>query len=450
MINKEFFENFKPKYRKPPIFKDGVCIDFTLNPCFKPIFKNDHRYLIYYGGRAGEKSYGITDSLIFLTKSKKADVLCAREVQKSIKDSVHKLWVQRIKYFGYSDFKIYDDRIKNTVTGSTIIFKGMNDINDKATQGLKGLESIDVVHFDEAQTASKNTLDTLTPTIRKKGSKIIFSLNPLYDDDYIMDFIGNPRPRSYIKQLFFYENPYVGEETLEEARFCYEKKPDEFAHIWLGDTLKLHALAICKYYNDENKCDIKYLDDLDLYLSCDFNVATMAWSVAHIVNGKVYFIDEIANTDKPSTTTVECARIFAQRYKNHKGNIIVTGDRSGYNANTQSPVHNYEQIRNELEKVFNPKKVHMKVRTGNNKANPPIQTRIDKFNALIYDGVQRRLFVDVKKCPIIDYAIKNVKYNEDGRGIYEPTEKDFNVNALNKFVTHMFDACSYIASNLSI
>lgn len=448
-LSKEFFENFKPVYRKPPVFENGICKHYSFNPCFKPIFKGDYRFLIYYGGRAGEKSYGITDSLIQLARNKKTDILCAREVQKSIKDSIYKLWKERINYFGYNDFRLYDDRIINTVTKSTVIFKGMNDINDKGTQALKGLESIDIVHFDEAQTASKNTLDVLIPTIRKKGSKLIFSLNPLYDDDYIMDFINNPRPRSYIKKLYFYENPFVSDETIEDAKFYFLKKPDEFRHIFLGETQKLHALTICKYFNEENIKDIKYIDDMDVYLSCDFNVATMAWAIAHITNGKVFCFDEIANVDKPSTTTVECIREFIERYRKHKGNIIVTGDKSGYNANTQSPVHNYEQIRDELEKVFGSKRVKIKVRTGTSKANPPVQTRIDKFNALIYDGNNRRFFVNREKCPIIYHAIKSVKYNDDGRGIYEFTEKDFAVNSLNKFACHMFDAVSYIPCNIA-
>ena len=102
-----------------------------IKKCFKPIFKNEYRYLIYEGGRSSGKSWGIADSLIMIARMKKVRILCTREFQSSISSSSYQLLVDRINHFGFTDFKILKTEIINTVTGSIFIFKGLSDVTDR-------------------------------------------------------------------------------------------------------------------------------------------------------------------------------------------------------------------------------------------------------------------------------------------------------------------------------
>ena len=94
---------------------------------FAPLMKLKRRYKLYYGGRAGGKSYAFADSLLLLGRMKKLRIACMREVQDSIKDSVHKLLSDRINFYGLSDYKISETKIINQLSGTVFIFKGLRE-----------------------------------------------------------------------------------------------------------------------------------------------------------------------------------------------------------------------------------------------------------------------------------------------------------------------------------
>ena len=116
-------------------------------------------------------------------------VLCAREFQNSISESVKKSLEAAIKVLGLGGYTITNDAITH-INGTSFIFKGLH-IDAETT--VKGLEGIDVCFIDEAQFISKHSLDILLPTIRKEGSTIIFALNPLTPADGVMTrFVTKP------------------------------------------------------------------------------------------------------------------------------------------------------------------------------------------------------------------------------------------------------------------
>ena len=133
-----------------------------------------YRIKFCYGGRAGGKSYAFADSLLLLGRKKKLLIACLREIQDSIKDSVHKLLSDRIAFYGLNDYKVYEDRIDNLVTGTRFIFKGLRE---QDSQKIKSLEGVDIAWIEEAQTISKKSWEILEPTIRKDGSEIWISMN---------------------------------------------------------------------------------------------------------------------------------------------------------------------------------------------------------------------------------------------------------------------------------
>ena len=77
---------------------------------FKPLLTDNFRYKLYYGGRAGGKSYAFADRILLKARKASLFIACVREIQESIKDSVHKLLSDRISYYGFDDFKVYDDK----------------------------------------------------------------------------------------------------------------------------------------------------------------------------------------------------------------------------------------------------------------------------------------------------------------------------------------------------
>ena len=141
--------------------------------------EHPHRYKVYYGGRGGGKSWAVARVLVVRAMQKKIRVLCAREFQSSIADSVHKLLAEQIETIGLSPFYTIQKATITNRTGSEFIFKGIrqNPIEIKSTEG------IDICWVEEAQSVSADSWDILIPTVRKEGSEIWLTFNPGLPDD---------------------------------------------------------------------------------------------------------------------------------------------------------------------------------------------------------------------------------------------------------------------------
>lgn len=199
---------------------------------FLPLITTHKRYKLYWGGRAGGKSFAFADALLALARKKTLFVACVREVQNSIKDSVYKLLQDRANYYGLSDYRFYEDRIENIFTKSRFIFKGLKDQN---SQNIKSLEGVDICWIEEGQSISKASWEILDPTIRKAGSEIWVSMNREEENDPIWKAIAaNPDERTLVVKVNYYNNPYCPEEIRYLAQKCKEQSPDDYEHIWLG------------------------------------------------------------------------------------------------------------------------------------------------------------------------------------------------------------------------
>ena len=199
---------------------------------FRPLLTEHYRYKLYWGGRAGGKSYAFADCLLLLARSKKLFVACVREVQNSIKDSVYKLLKDRAEYYNFAEFCFYEDRIENTVTGSKFIFKGLKDQN---SQNIKSLEGVDICWIEEGQSISKSSFEILDPTIRKEGSEIWVSMNREEENDPIWKAIAaHPDEQTFVCRVNYDENPYCPDEMKYLAEKCKNESPDDYEHIWLG------------------------------------------------------------------------------------------------------------------------------------------------------------------------------------------------------------------------
>lgn len=216
------------------------------------------RYKVLYSGRGAAKSWSVARALLLKAHTTQRDkdglpfrILCAREIQTSIKDSVHALLKAQIVKLGLANhFKITDTSIISRVTGAEFIFKGLrSNINE-----VKSMEDIDICWVEEAQSVSKASWDVLGPTIRKSGSEIWVTFNPDDEKDATYQrFIVHPSDDVVSVKMYWWENPWFTDE-LERERMSLKKKADEnpelfaddYAHIWDGEPKKLSEAVIFK------------------------------------------------------------------------------------------------------------------------------------------------------------------------------------------------------------
>lgn len=220
--------------------------EVTVNiiPEYKELYSDKWRYLIYYGGRGSGKSYNVAESLILLGRERKLRILCTREVQNTIKDSVHKLLCDIIEKYGFSDYKTTKDSIINSKTGTEFIFKGLrHNIAE-----IKSTEGIDVCWVEEGQGVSKESWEILTPTIRKPKSRIIVTLNRLNENDPVwVKFCIKPSSYTYISKVNYdvMEKYGLFPDVLKlEMEADKESNPTLYAWKWLGEPLGQSDKAI--------------------------------------------------------------------------------------------------------------------------------------------------------------------------------------------------------------
>ena len=192
------------------------------------------RYKAYYGGRGSGKSHSFAMFLLAQGYREPLRILCAREVQRSIKDSVKQLLDDKIASMKLSSFyeSIRDEiRGKN---GTSFIFAGLGQMT---TDQIKSMEGIDRVWVEESQTISERSIEVLVPTIRKPDSELWFSWNPRHQSDPVdQRFRGLIVPdNAVIKKVNYYDNPFFPPELEGEREFDRKQRPDRYGHIWLGD-----------------------------------------------------------------------------------------------------------------------------------------------------------------------------------------------------------------------
>lgn len=206
---------------------------------YKPLFVGSWRHAVIEGGRYSLKSHTVARYLLLTARSRKVRIACLRQFQKNISDSSYQLLLDLIEQFGFTDFTWTKDTIVNTVTGSSFIFKGL-DRNVETT--IKSLEGIDIAWVDEAQTITAKSIRILNPTVRKKGSKIIWTLNRITDLDPVLAYFVTDPPRKDVWHLvtdyrIAQKNGWLSDEILYEIEQSRLHHPEDYAHDYLGKAI---------------------------------------------------------------------------------------------------------------------------------------------------------------------------------------------------------------------
>lgn len=203
---------------------------------FLPLVTQSIRVKFYHGGRGGGKSYAFADALLVLGLKKKLFIACLREIQDTIKDSVHKLLSDRISKYDMQEYEIKESEIVNKVNGTRFIFKGLRD---QDPQKIKSLEGVDIAWIEEAQTITKKSWDILNPTIRKDGSEIWISMNREEENDPLWVALGaNPDERTLVVKVNYYDNPFCPDELKLQAEKCKQEDYEGYLHIWEGEPVQ--------------------------------------------------------------------------------------------------------------------------------------------------------------------------------------------------------------------
>ena len=194
-----------------------------------------YRYFLLEGGRGGGKSQALGRFILYLCETYTIRVVCGREIQNSIAESVYSLMADLIRVHSLQMFEVQSQKIIHKIKGSTISFRGFRE---QGSFNIQGMEGVDIVWIDEAQALTKQTLDVLIPTIRKDNAKIFFSMNRHVANDPAYATFYKRDDCLHIK-INFDDNPFCTEALKKEARECAKISEKDYNHIWLGEPLDM-------------------------------------------------------------------------------------------------------------------------------------------------------------------------------------------------------------------
>lgn len=215
-------------------------INLKVANVYKPLWKNAKRRNYIYGGRGSGKSHDVAEYCLFRAYQSKIKVLCTRELQNSIADSVYSLLKNKIVDMHLDFFfTVYKDRIVGN-NGSEFIFKGIhNNVSE-----IKSMENISIAWLEESQSLSRESIDVIVPTIRAPGSILIFTFNPYKDNDPIYMEMKNATEDDLVIKANYSDNPWFPEELRLEMERDKKNDYQKYLWVWEGECLGLSDAQI--------------------------------------------------------------------------------------------------------------------------------------------------------------------------------------------------------------
>ena len=276
--------------------EEGV-IEFEVPAPFLELFQpsKSWRHLVFHGGRSSGKSTQVATSRLISGGERRERGLCTREFQNSISESVHQLFRDLIEKYQFTDWEVQKEIIRNTKTGSEIYFKGLHN----NSQTIKSFEGVDWCWVEEAQSVSMESIDTLVPTIRKKGSFLIWTMNRLTENDPVWERIASkPDERTYVAKVNSDAiEELLSDEIIHEREKMRKDNPELFEHVWLGEPLTANTgsvfgkqLALAREQGRIGK--VPYDGGGGVYTAWDLGIgdSTAIWFF-QVVGQEIHYID---------------------------------------------------------------------------------------------------------------------------------------------------------------
>jgi phage terminase large subunit len=258
------------------------------------LWRRDARHIALWGGRAGAKSRTIAAALVVQASQEHHRWLCCREVQNSIKGSVKQLLDDAIARCGLSNmFDSTESEIRGPFD-SLFVFAGLRG-NANSVRSLEGLTGAWV---EEAQSVSQGSIDTLEPTIRVPGSRLIWSWNPDQPTDPVdAMFRGNDNPekwpglppRSIVLNVNYSQNPWFPADLREKMEWDRSRDIDKYNHIWLGQYRRNSEARVFKNWRVEafdTNPNAEFRQGADFGFSIDPSCLVRCY-----IDGRTIFVD---------------------------------------------------------------------------------------------------------------------------------------------------------------
>lgn len=253
------------------------------------------RYKVLWGGRGAGRSWGIARALLLLGVQKPLRVLCAREFQNSISESVHKVLSDQIVHLGLESlYKVEVAKIYGP-GGTVFSFEGIKN----NTTRIKSYEGIDICWVEEAIKVSRSSWGILLPTIRKEGSEIWMSFNPELEEDYtyrrFVVEVGAASeaffedPTCFVVKMTWRDNPWFPEVLRDEMLRDRDRDPDYYLNVWEGHCLHVldgavYARELRRAQDEERICKVPYFEECPVDLFFDLGRAdnTAIWAAQRV------------------------------------------------------------------------------------------------------------------------------------------------------------------------
>lgn len=262
------------------------------------------RYKVAKGGRGSSKSWSFARALLIQGISKSERILCAREVQKSIKDSVHRLLADQIKLLDLHDYyEVLDTEIRGRKNNTIFLFTGLAE---HTSDSIKSFEGCTRCWVEEGQSISGRSWKILIPTIRDDDSEIWITYNPDLDtDETHVRFAINTPDNCKIVHMNYTDNPWFNKVLEAERLHCLKFYPKDYPNIWEG---KCRPAAEGAIYYDEMQdvqdqgriCNVPYDPILKVHVVVDLGWNdNLTMSMVQRNLSEVRVIDYIENDHKP-------------------------------------------------------------------------------------------------------------------------------------------------------
>ncbi len=267
----------------------GDSLTITTAEVFEPLL-HPARYKGAYGGRGSGKSYFFAGEVISQALDGVTDIVCLREIQRSLDRSAKKLISALITKYSLGDwFEVQDRKIVGP-GGNIIIFEGLQN---HTADTIKSLEDFRIAWVEEAHSISQISLDILRPTIRADNSELWFSWNPRKAEDPVNQFFrgeGGPPENAVVVEANYPDNPWFPEALKGDLEGDKESDPDKFAHVWMGQYQKISEALVYKNWvvdKFEPPVGVEYRFGVDWGFANDPTVMIRGFII-----GKKLFLDQ--------------------------------------------------------------------------------------------------------------------------------------------------------------
>lgn len=244
------------------------------NDVFYPLLFDQSRYLVLRGGAGSGKSYFAVDKWIYrLLKEENNRFLFARAVKDSLRNSVYKLFKDRVYKLGLQSLFEFRDsflEVKVPATNSEVLCVGLNDV-----ERLKSIADPTGAWIEEATELEDTDFYQLNMRLRtnsKNYRQTIVTFNPVSEDHWIR------------RDMFPAEADQKLEELIEKRQrrrklnkgwidFKFDEVAVKFVRrIKVGDEVSDIAYTLhLSSYEDNRFVDLAYRADLEDLKNKDIN-----------------------------------------------------------------------------------------------------------------------------------------------------------------------------------